>query len=270
MRVPDSVQEAQEAILEIMKEYDSICRSNGIAYSLHGGTLLGAIRHKGFIPWDDDADVTMMRDQYEKLKECFNQQSKEFMMIESYLHMPRIIKKNLGKDEVFAWLDIMLYDPISENFLASKLKIYGVIMFQAMCRDNDTIRLSQGKNHGLIQMALFRMAYILGKPFSYELKYKWFNSFCKKCFCGKRTLIHRTNDQLRGIVIKVPSYCMTEYIDIPYEDTQFMSSKHYDVILRGCYGDNYMTPIRDEANDDMHVNFRNAFIKHLQKIEKNK
>lgn len=63
----DSMTELQEKIFDIMKAFDRVCRENGFHYYMLGGTMLGAVRHKGFIPWDDDADFGVPRREYEKL-----------------------------------------------------------------------------------------------------------------------------------------------------------------------------------------------------------
>jgi len=62
-----SVKEAQNTMLKLLLAFDKICQENQLTYWLDHGTLLGAVRHQGFIPWDDDLDVSMPREDYEKL-----------------------------------------------------------------------------------------------------------------------------------------------------------------------------------------------------------
>ena len=68
------LREIQLVQLQILTEFDRICKKNDINYQLFAGTLLGAVRHKGFIPWDDDVDVCMLRSEYDRFLEIAQQE----------------------------------------------------------------------------------------------------------------------------------------------------------------------------------------------------
>lgn len=74
-----SLKDIQGVLLRIMKYIHSFCVENDIKYSLCGGTLIGAIRHKGFIPWDDDIDITIPRPDYDRFVKIFKD-SDEFKL----------------------------------------------------------------------------------------------------------------------------------------------------------------------------------------------
>ena len=59
-----TVKDVQDVLLVMLKDIDVICQRNKIPYWLNGGSALGAVRHSGFIPWDDDADIAMMKEDY--------------------------------------------------------------------------------------------------------------------------------------------------------------------------------------------------------------
>lgn len=75
---PISIEERKVIQLEMLKEIDAFCTSNSIRYSLAFGTLLGAVRHKGFIPWDDDVDIMMPLPDMLQFKERFQSQTMEY------------------------------------------------------------------------------------------------------------------------------------------------------------------------------------------------
>ena len=70
-----TLDEVKKIQLEILAYIDSFCKKNNISYFIKYGTLLGAVRHKGFIPWDDDIDISMDREHYNMFIEKFNQDS---------------------------------------------------------------------------------------------------------------------------------------------------------------------------------------------------
>lgn len=69
-------EEARKLILDILDDVSHFCDDNGLNYTLSNGTLIGAIRHKGFIPWDDDVDINMPRPDYERFIELYSQNGK--------------------------------------------------------------------------------------------------------------------------------------------------------------------------------------------------
>lgn len=73
----------QMVMLEILSEVDHICRAEGIRYWLSSGTLLGAVRHGGFIPWDDDLDIEMMRDDYRRFIEIMPRKLPEGLVLQT-------------------------------------------------------------------------------------------------------------------------------------------------------------------------------------------
>lgn len=73
-------------LLDMLKDFDQICKNLGLKYWLSSGTLIGAARHGGFIPWDDDIDVEMLKEDYEKLLATFKETDK--YIIQSHKNDP--------------------------------------------------------------------------------------------------------------------------------------------------------------------------------------
>lgn len=83
-----NIRDVQDKILEIMLYIDKLCRENGIVYYIMGGTALGAVRHGGFIPWDDDLDIFMTPDQYKKFKGVFEQKNSQMFVLQEWRTVP--------------------------------------------------------------------------------------------------------------------------------------------------------------------------------------
>jgi len=125
-----SINEIQSMLLDLMKKVHTFLEENGIAYYMLGGSTLGAIRHGGFIPWDDDIDIGMLRDDYEKfLKVCHNFDSEyaivnfknakncDFALTRIYINNTMIDDKSVAKTKLDKrlYFDIFPLDIVPES-----------------------------------------------------------------------------------------------------------------------------------------------------------
>lgn len=249
------LQEVQNNMLFLLKCFHKYCIENNIKYSLHGGTLLGAIRECGFIPWDDDIDITMTRKEYTKFVSLVHDKGLPNNLILSERQpIIKIIMKEQEKQPV--WIDIFIWDYISSKKMIQKFKIYGIMFFQIFLREPASLYRTKkhGKYTGLSYITMAIITY-LGQLFPYNLKLKWMNKFIQM-YGGKHTLVHRANDQLCGISLILPADITDSYILVPFEDSKFFAFKKYKEILENTYGIDYMVPKRNSIATD-HSDTRN-------------
>ena len=81
---PEEFRKMQLLQLDMLVELDRVCKANDIKYQIWAGTLLGAVRHKGYIPWDDDADIVMLREEYEKFRKVVSQLNPEICFFQDH------------------------------------------------------------------------------------------------------------------------------------------------------------------------------------------
>ena len=106
------LRDIQLANLALLEELDYVCRQNGLKYWLDFGTLIGAVRHKGFIPWDDDIDVGMLREDYEKVEEAFRKSSRnpDIYAELTYIGRGQAMMKVKHRKCEYLFVDITSYD----------------------------------------------------------------------------------------------------------------------------------------------------------------
>ena len=109
----------QEGLLDILVNFDSFCRAKGLSYSVSYGTMLGAIRHHGFIPWDDDVDTMMTRKEWDNFKQYIQEDGHltEEITVREMVH-PQVCMEGKG------WFDILILDYAPKNLFMDRMKGY--------------------------------------------------------------------------------------------------------------------------------------------------
>lgn len=248
----EDIREMQEEILILLKEFHEICMVNEIKYTLHGGSMLGAIREKGFISWDDDADIALLRIEYEKLSRFISKDVHSEIYLDNFSDkMYKVWMKRDGHPKV--WIDIFVYDYISEIGFAQKLKIAGITLLTPFAKNE--VSMQQFRVNGRatgIKKAIYEFIYLLGKNVQQRKKVEMIDNFEQKAFRGKKLYIHRSNDQLFAMKMIIKAEYMEKYILIKFEDTELMISANYHEILVSSYGNDYMTPKKVQGCEEIH------------------
>lgn len=258
--------------LEVLKEVDAICRKEGIRYFLMYGTLLGAIRHKGFIPWDDDLDIGMIRSDYERFMKCAQELLGDEYFLQNgstekngHRHIARIrVNGTLYEESVDShrkghhgiFIDIFPVDNVSSNKFARDVShLIRQVFF--------VIQLRKQGCHVVFK----RYAYIISAlflPFASV-------SFLKKWIQKSAVKLEGVDTGLMASLFSpysigkidrelFSSDCYLKLKKIPFEGMDYSVPEKYHDILTQIYGD-YMTLPPEEERQGRHpssgqVNFR--------------
>ena len=252
-----TLREVQLFGLDILKDVHDFCTTNNIRYSLGYGTLLGAVRHNGFIPWDDDIDIIMPRPDYEQFCRTFKSK-KGFevfspVMGNCYLNYARVC--DLEKTYVHSlawceqsptgfWIDIFPIDGINPNENCKeeldvlkeihKRKTMARIPMDNLSRPMPMKR----KIKTIFKKIIFFWANINQIVEEYERIIKKVD-FTTSEWCGVRTTP-------KGYWKQYPKSYFDSYIDIEFEGTKFKAITEYKEFLKTAYGDYMQLPPEEE------------------------
>lgn len=231
----------QRILLSMIVDFHDFCIERGIAYTIIGGTLLGAIREKGFIPWDDDIDILMDRRNFEKLQREAGNLEKYYL--KEVLWVYKIVDKKIdeknGIKEDTPVLDIFIADRIPSG--KKKLKVLGLKVLQGMMKTE----INTKKKFSMVYRVALAVTGGLGKLFSTERKQKMYTKLSVWGNEESSQPLMICNDIFQSLSCEYDSKLMDEYEIINFEKIEIMAIKKWDNYLIEQYGD-YMTPVRTE------------------------
>ncbi|MBQ6214581.1 MAG: LicD family protein [Oscillospiraceae bacterium] len=240
--------------LDLLSELQRVCKKYGLSYYADSGTLLGAVRHGGYIPWDDDIDVSMMREDYEKLKKVAvkefsdpyllqNAETDHFYKGFCRLRNTRttaIIKNDIGKSYCKGiFLDLFVMDNLPDDEIERKKWVRNIKRHYRFLR---TVIYQQNVNSFWKRMLITTIGTFyrsdekqLAAYYRYEKLCRKYNGIPTKQICFIAHARGRANRYWDAA-----SYSSTELV--PFEFLTIAIPTGYDARLRTQYGEDYMTP----------------------------
>lgn len=230
-----TIRSLQLELLDMMKSLDEFCRFHDIKYSLGYGSLLGAIRHKGFIPWDDDLDIIVDRENYNKIIKTVKEYGLGNYQLIKDLWIPRVAKHiSLGGKNGFLCIDILVFDNKPDSRLKAFLKLFFILLLQGMLKKNIN------KKRSLFSKVLSIITLVIGKLFPVSTKQNWYEIVSQWGNEKRTKLLKPYHGEFTDLMKEEhKSDFLKNYIDVEFEGCSFMCVKEWDEILRETFG-NYM------------------------------
>lgn len=284
--VPTAVKQAWTAELEVLMEIDRVCRLHHITYYADWGTLLGAVRHGGFVPWDDDLDIVMKRADYQRFMEAARFDMEEGFDVQTFRNQPdfwlfmgKVVSKNhfcftkehlrrfhnfpyIACVDIFV-LDYVHEDPVKEEKRKSICKYMlgiadGIVEGQIKGEDREwhLRRLEQmtGQHYERIENPVTMGRYLYG-----EVEKR----FAEVTEQESDHLVQMFPWGLKETAHYYPKEYYKEPVCLPFEYTTIPVPPLYDKMLRERYGD-YLRPVKDAGAHD--YPFFEGQKKNLQKV----
>lgn len=242
---PDELKQLQSIELELLIEFDRICRKHHITYSIDGGTLLGAVRHGGFIPWDDDADVILNRTEYQKFLSVVDQElnTDKFYLQDinrtsgyrwGYAKLRRSNTEFIRLNQEYMpyeqgiFLDIFVCDNVPDNYIARCICNFHSFIYRKIFYSEVGKHTSGGINKLMYTMLNLIPEKVLKKRYA-----KYVKSRNRKNTDMVKCLTFPACNRVYGY--KRNWY--EDTVDMKFGDVTLRACRNYDEYLKFLYGD---------------------------------